>query len=635
MSESTATENGRLEAALGYARRGWRVVRLLPGQKRPVEEDWPTLATTDPAVIREWPPDCNVGIALGPASGLVDFEGDGDGADATLFDLFDGDVPVTPVFEGRRGKHRLFAWSDGLPFKAVVHLGDLEVRLGAGGKGAQSVFPPSVHPSGKPYRWLPGCSPDDVDPPPIPAEVVRRLNEAAGRTKAPDAPAADLYRAEPVREGERNTAVYHEAIALWSEQYNLNGHRCFESAHVYRVVWTRLVGLNAVRCKPPLPETEVRSCCESARRYVAGGAHEEDTEKDAVCFQGVLASELAKADYDVRFLIQDSLVDLQPCIVGGPAKTCKTLLATDAAVSLATATPFLGELIVHEAARVGYMSGEGGLSVLQDYARRVAEGRGWRLGDIGGLVFCDTLPQLSDLEHVKALEKFLTDWELSVAFLDPLYLCMPGDDAHNLMKTGKVLRYVNQVCLRAGCTPILLHHLKKNVTDPFAPPELADLAWAGFDAFAGQWWLIGRREKYTGETPGQHKLWLNVGGRAGHSGLHAVDIDEGKHTDPEGRYWEVQIKRARDARREAENRAEEAKRTKAEEAMKQNLAKLCRTLARFPDGTTLSQLAIHAGMSTTRARPLLAELLDRGDVITCEVRTGNHRTPKEGYRLAN
>ena len=222
--------------------------------------------------------------------------------------------------------------------------------------------------------------------------------------------------------------------------------------------------------------------------YVAPDEKPETSEgREKVHLRGVTCQELAQAEYDITFLVDHSIVEQSPMIVGAAPKCCKTLIALDAVVSLATATPFLGILDVPEACRVGFLSGEGGLPVLQEYAFRIANGREIDLADIGGVVFCDTLPQLGNLRHIDTLERFLRDWELRVVILDPLYLCMPGDDANNILKQGKILRYLNEVCLRNGVTPILIHHTKRNPVDPFAPPELADLAWSGFSEFAAQW----------------------------------------------------------------------------------------------------------------------------------------------------
>lgn len=359
--------------------------------------------------------------------------------------------------------------------------------------------------------------------------------------------------------------------------------------------------------------------------------------KPEVVLQGVTCRELAAAEYTLTFLVDHSIVEASPLLIGAAPKCCKTLLALDAAVSLATATPFLGVLAVPEACRTGLLSGEGGLPVLQEYARRIADGRGLDLADIDGLIFCDTLPQLGDLRHLDALERFLMDWELRVVILDPLYLCMPGDNANNLLQQGKILGYLNQLCLKNGATPILIHHTKRNPIDPFAPPELSDLSWAGFSEFAGQWWLIGRREKYNADQPGEHKLWLNVGGRAGHSALHALDVHEGRRSDPAGRRWDVEVLRPSEARQTATEAARERREVEAEirraKKLERCTVKLSRALAKFPEGETERTLRDRAGLSSGEFKAAMAALLDDDQVEQCEIVKANRKTPYPGFKV--
>jgi Bifunctional DNA primase/polymerase, N-terminal len=67
-------DRGRL--ALACAALGWRVLPLRSTDKKPAMRGWPTRATADPAVIREWWdangdfPHCNVGVATGRESGI-------------------------------------------------------------------------------------------------------------------------------------------------------------------------------------------------------------------------------------------------------------------------------------------------------------------------------------------------------------------------------------------------------------------------------------------------------------------------------------------------------------------------------------------------------------------------------------
>ena len=204
------------------------------------------------------------------------------------------------------------------------------------------------------------------------------------------------------------------------------------------------------------------------------------------------------------------------------------------------------------------MSGESGLPTIQETARRIAAAAGHGLADIGGLVFSEDLPQFGSVAHLEALRKFITDDELEVIAVDPAYMCIPEIDHANLFAVGEKLRDVSQVCREAGVLLLLCHHCRKTKVDPFAPPELEDIAWAGFQEFAREWLLVGRRELYQPGT-GEHRLWVSAGGSAGHSSLWAVDIREGTRETEGGRFWQVEVLRADEARRQVEDQKEAGK----------------------------------------------------------------------------
>lgn len=179
-----------LDAALDYAARGWRIVPLHDRAKRPRLTAWQHAASANPETIRRWLTQCpgaNIGVALGPGSNLVDIECDSPEAERDLQRLFGSDLPVTITWKAHRGNHRGFQYRPDLPGGAVLHFGAVEIRTGNDDKGAQSVLPPSVHPTGVRYEWLPGLSPDDVAVAAIPDVVVARLwNNLAGMDDRPE-----------------------------------------------------------------------------------------------------------------------------------------------------------------------------------------------------------------------------------------------------------------------------------------------------------------------------------------------------------------------------------------------------------------------------------------------------------------
>ncbi len=147
-----------LDTALDYIGRGWAPVPIPPRKKGPVLSDWDKLHIDKENASTHFSGGENIGVRLGPISnGLTDVDLDC-GEAVRLAPKF---LPTTGAVFGRKSKprsHYLYRVSEA-PAKARIHHRDeagatiVEIRLGGGGKAAQTVFPGSTHPTGEVISW--------------------------------------------------------------------------------------------------------------------------------------------------------------------------------------------------------------------------------------------------------------------------------------------------------------------------------------------------------------------------------------------------------------------------------------------------------------------------------------------------
>jgi hypothetical protein len=248
-----------------------------------------------------------------------------------------------------------------------------------------------------------------------------------------------------------------------------------------------------------------------------------------------------------RWLAQGLLLEGQSAVLGGPKKTLLTSLAVDLAVSLATATPFLGRFAVPSPRRVLYLTGR---SHIQDVLSRAGVICGARGVDS---TRCDVgwqagLPRLCDLRDLTKLANGLRNDAVSVVVLDPLYLLLRDScvSIESLAEMGCLLEELAEACLGAGTTPVLVHHALKSAgrAPSEAPLTLEDLAFAGVGEVVRQWLLVNRRQEFV-PGAGTHDLNLAAGGSAGHSSLWCVAVHEGRvHGNLDDREWRVFVQGA-------------------------------------------------------------------------------------------
>lgn len=317
--------------AADYISRGFRVVKLhyfrddgsctcpdpshRPGGrgqsqagKHPRFGNWQGTACDDEEVLAEWVSGApfNLGVQLGPRSGIIDVEWDNDAAQKVAIEL--GLTKIeTPTFSSGRSEHRIFLFDDCLNVvgKAVHKVGGLEFRIGVGDLGAQSVFPPSWHWSGAQYRWKDGFGLDDVPVMPLPREVlVHVVNDSGGigGDAARNARAADIR--SKMRNGAGEGDRHDFLLGVACRQVFI--HPAYYNPVVQDDIIESVHHTNLARCQPAKDRQEIARivswACEIRRRKEEAGASVPVVSDEIDKF--VVSSEVKQMEEDARKKIE-------------------------------------------------------------------------------------------------------------------------------------------------------------------------------------------------------------------------------------------------------------------------------------------------------------------------------------------
>ena len=176
----TESKESGTQAARRYIARGWKPLAVSRGHKGPTDTDWPKWVVGNAHdYIKEHfrIPLPNIALQMGSKSGgLTDVDLDCREAVALAND-FDF-LPKTPAVFGRKSKRRSH-----YPYITDLHETErkaslsyaegaamlVELRVGGKGKGAASLVPPSVHPSGEEVTWD-----EDGDPAAVVGDDLKR-----------------------------------------------------------------------------------------------------------------------------------------------------------------------------------------------------------------------------------------------------------------------------------------------------------------------------------------------------------------------------------------------------------------------------------------------------------------------------
>ena len=454
--------NEVLEAALSYARRGWRVLPVVEGGKVPATLHGVKDATDNEDKIRAWfgterGSRLNIGIACGKDSGIVVFDIDPrNGGDHSwdFWEQYHGATPAGPMaYTAGGGAHYVAEYAPGVRSTKLADGIDLL------SDGRYFVAYPSQI-EGRQYFWEDSSRPIPIEdddqtvapftiPPAWLASVTANRKENGPGGIAPDG----LIR------GNRNAGL--TALAGAMRRYGMSEAEILAALNV----------ANEARCEVPLPASEVRSIAASIARYEPEGdvaAHV--ALGDEAVEELLAASQAARHDYYLTrataFLQQPSPIEwaIQGWIplsgttmVYGESAAGKTFLTLDIACSVASdGVDWCGLRTRHGVAV--YLAGEGNFGLRQRIAAWATK---HGVTNLDRMLVSNRALDLDDPDAVAQVLRAvsdLTNEQVTLCVIDTVNNHMAGDE--NSAKDVRALfGAVNTVAAALGCPVILNHHV--------------------------------------------------------------------------------------------------------------------------------------------------------------------------------
>ncbi|MFX0542650.1 bifunctional DNA primase/polymerase [Roseovarius sp. S4756] len=387
--------------------------------KHPIAELFPkgqNSATNNVGKIRQAfakHPNANLGVIL--PSNLVALDVDGPEGEAALRDL---NLKNTPTVRTGRGQHHYFKLTQTLP-KAKVSLPQVDIKDDANG---YIVVPPSMHKSGKRYRWIRTKKPIT----PLPASFIRSLERVSKQS-------VSLANKVKIKAGGRNNELTGIAGFL---RYRGLGETAISAA---------LQALNVSVCNPPLDHDEVDRIAASVAKYEAG--HE-----DAFGWLGDVE------ESEVEFLAHPYIVKGATTVLDGHMGVGKSTFtaAIASAVTTGKPPPFLDQI---EKGSVLFMSAE-------DDASRVLKPRLMKAeADVSKIRYQEE-PFTLDERGMALLRQELTANTPALVIIDPIIAFMKeGTDGNKANETMHFMVQLDQLARDFDTAILIVRHLRKARAD--------------------------------------------------------------------------------------------------------------------------------------------------------------------------
>ena len=443
----------KLEAALGYAKRGWSVIPIKPRSKLPLVNwrDFEHRRASDNEIQRWWKsfPDAEIAVITGRISNIfvVDVDTYRGGNPRNVWDSHPSDL----IVQTGRGGYHLYYQHSGEQVTTFAGENGIDVR----GDGGYVIVPPSVHENGNAYAWVRTGT--------IGSSFAVDRNPAATSGSEPANEKWMEQALKGVGEGNRNDICSRLAGYFAGKGVSIG------IAMVMLNEWNS-------KNKPPLPHEEIERTVKSIYNAQArtGGKKKAATPAVSTTFDLMPLTE-----YMIRFGAQPVLWDIDEWLpeqtvlfMVSPPGSFKTWMMLDLAASVATGTPFLGHFAVNNPGSVFVIQQE-------DFHGQTAE----RIGNIIyhrlGLRLPDNIndseivlpPEIPIYFHTErrlrfddtvimdALHYAIKSIRPKLVLIDPLYSAV---DADNFMAlAAQQMLPLKRMRDELGCSFVIIHHTTK------------------------------------------------------------------------------------------------------------------------------------------------------------------------------
>jgi len=193
---------------------------------------------------------------------------------------------------------------------------------------------------------------------------------------------------------------------------------------------------------------------------------------------------------DATWLIENLWLDSGVGLLGGQAKVCKTYLAAELAIAVASGSPALGSYPTHGCGPVLFYGAEDNPAALRRRFEGLAESRGCDFQSLPVFLIDAPVLRLDTPEDLRRLRAAIDQCQPRLLVLDPFVRLVGNIDENSAADVSAVLGSLRAIQREKDVAILLVHHARKS---PAANPNQAYRGSSDFAAWSDSNLFITRR----------------------------------------------------------------------------------------------------------------------------------------------